>query len=71
MFTVKHIVDGTETLFQTETCRYSPADDKSPTTATPVTLWVDHGPLTGGRCFIMNENGKTVGHYQLDVGGSQ
>jgi hypothetical protein len=78
MFTVKHIdIFGGETLSQVATARFAPGNDKPSTgrqgdcSGTPNTVWVRdvptqaEYPLTGGTIFVMNDNGKTVGRYDL------
>jgi hypothetical protein len=74
MFTVKHIDSGgEERIFEAEKVRFTPGTPGTPECSqAPKTLWVldppgiSDWPVTGGTVFVMNENGKTVGRYDLD-----
>ncbi|GAA4108742.1 hypothetical protein ACFFTN_01355 [Aminobacter aganoensis] len=72
MLSIKHIQpSGEETIYASPIVNYVPTADFR---RSPPTLWIEpvgHSspdprlPLTGGICFVMNENGKTVSRYDL------
>lgn len=68
MLTVKHITPEGETTFGVERVRFV-ADEKTGHGAPRPVLYADGMPLTGGRVFVMNDKGSTVGKYELEERG--
>ncbi|WP_395451177.1 hypothetical protein ACHMW7_16120 [Aminobacter sp. UC22_36] len=72
MLTIKHIqISGEEMIYASPIVNYVPYADFG---RCPPTLWIEpvghvsagtRFPLTGGTCFVMNDNGKTIGRYEL------
>lgn len=70
MFTIKHIHDNGETLYEGKEPMFQPPVDNG-VTGRPGSLAYtnEHDVIItihGGHAYVMNEAGKTVAHYSID-----
>lgn len=64
MYTIKHVEsDGMESTLAVLSVQY---DSKTNTVVAPAPDGVTKYHYASGRLYVMNENGKTVGNYDLN-----